>query len=370
MSYEQAILPIGQRSFSEDDLVSVLCIGDPHFKKNNARLTDAMHEAILAKVKEVEYDMVVILGDTLHDHEATTSGAFCRALDFIEDILDHAPVTLLIGNHDMVNNQVWMGEHSGPAGKFRKTKSAHFFSGLHRWNHTDGGRLTIVDRPTPIEVNEVVWISAVPYVENGRLVEALDNSGEWQQSALVVAHQEIKGCKHGAFISEDGDEWKPEWPLLISGHIHEKQSVGDNVYYPGTPVQHAFGDGANKGLLALHLQTDGSWEREEIPLGIRGKLTIKTSAADLDKVTFKRDADYRVVITGDAVELKGVMSSPLVKEWIEDGVKVVTKVDKVTSESAPRVVNSVERVSYRDAVRQRVVERPDLLTILDSVLRE
>jgi len=354
------------RFFKEQDLVSILCIGDPHFKKNNGRLTDSMHAAILAHVKMVKYAMIIILGDTLHDHETTTSGAHCRALSFIGDLVDEAPVTLLIGNHDMANNREWMGScYQG------RSKRVHFFSGLHRWQEVEENRLHIADRPISVEVNEKVWITAVPYVENGRLVEALDNSGEWRETALVVAHQEIKGCKHGAFISEDGDAWLPEWPQLVSGHIHEKQSVGSNVYYPGTPVQHAFGDGANKGITALHLQTDGSWQIEDIPLGIRGKLTIKTSVEDLAKVSFKRDADYRVVITGDEVSLRGILSSPLVKEWTENGVKVTTKVDKISAESLVRDSSLVpERLSYRDAVRQRVVERPDLLTILDEVLQE
>jgi DNA repair exonuclease SbcCD nuclease subunit len=46
----------------------------------------------------------------------------------------------------------------------------------------------------------------------------------------------------GAIVSKDGDEWNEEFPQIISGHIHDNQTPQKNIYYTGSPLQHAFGD--------------------------------------------------------------------------------------------------------------------------------
>jgi hypothetical protein len=44
----------------------------------------------------------------------------------------------------------------------------------------------------------------------------------------------------GAILSEKGDPWSSENPPIISGHIHDEQKVGTNIWYPGSAMQHGY----------------------------------------------------------------------------------------------------------------------------------
>ncbi len=43
------------------------------------------------------------------------------------------------------------------------------------------------------------------------------------------------------------------FPLVISGHIHSEQRPQKNIFYPGSVIQHAFGESEDNGLLLLIL---------------------------------------------------------------------------------------------------------------------
>ena len=53
----------------------------------------------------------------------------------------------------------------------------------------------------------------------------------------------------GAIISVEGDKWSLKFPNVISGHIHERQIPQKNIYYPGSAMQHAFGE-SKKNIIA------------------------------------------------------------------------------------------------------------------------
>ncbi len=55
----------------------------------------------------------------------------------------------------------------------------------------------------------------------------------------------------GAIESIEGDKWDHSFPLVISGHIHSEQRPQKNIFYPGSVIQHAFGESEDNGLLLL-----------------------------------------------------------------------------------------------------------------------
>ena len=70
------------------------------------------------------------------------------------------------------------------------------------------------------------------------LLKHLDNSGfPWKQCSCVFSHVCINGARYGAITVTDADIWRPEFPILISGHIHEEQNIGNNVIYTGSSYQ-------------------------------------------------------------------------------------------------------------------------------------
>ena len=64
--------------------VSVLCIGDPHFKKTNIPDVDEFMKRIKATAEKEKPDIIVVLGDLLHYHDTYYAEPFNRAIKFLE----------------------------------------------------------------------------------------------------------------------------------------------------------------------------------------------------------------------------------------------------------------------------------------------
>lgn len=51
-------------------------------------------------------------------------------------------------------------------------------------------------------------------------------------------------------VSTTGDVYDPSWPKVVSGHIHESQTVGGNIIYVGTPWSTIF-TSSNRNTVSL-----------------------------------------------------------------------------------------------------------------------
>ena len=64
---------------------------------------------------------------------------------------------------------------------------------------------------------------------------------------IVIAHQTFEGCTTGSseamsfFDDAVSKDLVSGFPLVMAGHIHKKQTIG-NIYYPGSLMPYAFGD--------------------------------------------------------------------------------------------------------------------------------
>ena len=172
-------------------------------------ITDILHEQIISKIiPHIGTNLkVVLLGDILHNHEKIFTTSFNQALNFIRDICEHPNVSkvyLHIGNHDLINNTQFLTDN-------------HPFNACKNWN-----KLIVVDH---VIMEDLLIFT--PYVPNGRLIEALDNSGfPWKQCSCVFSHVCINGARYGAITVTDSNIWRPEFPILISGHLHENKISG------------------------------------------------------------------------------------------------------------------------------------------------
>lgn len=178
---------------------------------------------------------VVILGDLLHTHNKIEMDHLHQANRFIERIISHVGASrliLLIGNHDRVSNH-------------GIDYDVHAFRG---WKSAD---VVVVDRP--MIVDDALFL---PYLEDGSFIQTIDTHLRSVQRGLmemsmVVAHQSVRGVQLTKNTKYSGnDTWQQDWPILISGHIHHQQDIG-NIHYPGSPFQHDFSDQSEKKFVAL-----------------------------------------------------------------------------------------------------------------------
>jgi DNA repair exonuclease SbcCD nuclease subunit len=204
-------------------MINVIAIGDQHFKVSNIKEVNLFIEKITFLIKEKKPDFVVLLGDLLDTHERLHITPLNKAYELIDNIRKICKTYVLVGNHDMENNSVYLNDK-------------HWLNSLKQWDN-----VTIVDKV--IKENNFIF---VPYVFVGRFEEALNTLNEdWKNNInCIFAHQEFKGCKMGAFDSIDGDIWDINNPNVISGHIHSNQTPQKNIYYPGSSLPVAFGESA------------------------------------------------------------------------------------------------------------------------------
>ena len=284
----------------------IIAIGDTHFRVDNIHIVEILIKKIVELLNKDPPDLIVLLGDILHDHERLHTIAMNKAYEFITLLRDIAPVYILVGNHDMINHDQFLTNN-------------HWMNALKHWKN-----VTIVDKVLHLEVEEKDLIFC-PFVAPGRFIEALNtNSFEWKDADIIFAHQEFKGCKMGAIISEIGDDWDIEYPFVVSGHIHSKQTPQDNIFYTGSSMQVAYGESENNIILSLSL--DDSIELEEHILDIPRKKIIYIDIDQFESFELNNNKDYvKLTIKGNYEDFKMLKKSKKYKKLVQDGVKISYK---------------------------------------------
>lgn len=334
---------------------TIITIGDPHFQMSNMDEVKKFVTKCLAYVKKQKQEKtlytIVVLGDVLHDHERVHSTALNVAVDFLNCLSEIAPTYVLVGNHDLINNSQFLTQN-------------HWMNALK-----NNKNITVVDK-----VIEEMWedktVVMVPYVPNGRLVEALNTGSDWKNADVIFAHQEIKGVKMGSIISEDGDEWNLDWPFMITGHIHQNQTPQPNVYYPGSALQVAFGESEQNIIAEVDLNNLSREGVDEIDLGMQKKKIIYTDASDLNKVAKKIDPGgayefykLKVCVDGTKEEFKASKKTAAFKKLQKKGVKVVYKRKRAAIKADNMRMVDVQdaltgRDNFSDILARLVIQSP------------
>jgi DNA repair exonuclease SbcCD nuclease subunit len=311
--------------------LTALCIGDVHIQTSNVIQT----REFIIKLKKLltssdsnDIDIVILMGDILHSHERLHTIAFNYANELFTMISELKKTYILVGNHDLINN-------------------SQFLTSNH-WMNCFKGRenITIVDDIKNISHNGVK-ITLCPFVPDGRFIEALKSPPSdnlWESSECIFAHQLFDGAKMGAIVAEGVEKWDEKYPLVISGHIHDKQRVQPNLYYTGSSVQHAFGESSDKTLLKIKLfkrkekGVDDSADIErvndpfytEIDLDLPKKKIIYMSMEELEKFDITSidsidRTEYKLTIDGSYEEFTAFRKSNDYKTILKKGVKIVFK---------------------------------------------
>lgn len=287
---------------------TVLFIGDVHIKFDNLKDLDKLENKMM-QMKDISF--IVVAGDILDTHEKIHSQLMNRAYKFIKNLRTVAPVYVLVGNHDYINNQQFLTDN-------------HWMNGMKEWE-----RVHVIDYPLRLERSSGQVFAFVPYVPPGRFVEALgkiNKDGQsWKDCACVFAHQEVKNCKMGCIRSMDGDMWDAEWPMLVSGHIHERQNVGDNVLYPGSVLNHAFGSD-NQGISKLTFKGN-SMSEERVDIGLEKKSIIYEDVNKVENIPKEKlVVQNKLCLSGEPKDIKAFKKTKEYTSLKKKGIKVTFKV--------------------------------------------
>ena len=124
----------------------------------------------------------------------------------------------------------------------------------------------------------------------------------------------------GAVISKDGDEWDETFPNVISGHIHDHQKPQKNIYYPGAPLQHAFGDTETRVVCYI----DENRNIVDIPLDVPKKRLLSTTLSKLDVSSLSNSdkSTFKIKLLATPEEFKLFKQTTDYKMCIEKGIKI------------------------------------------------
>lgn len=279
-------------------MTKFLFIGDPHIKQDNSDEVDILINEIERVFIEELPEFIVVGGDVMHYHERLYTQSLNKSLDFFKKLTNLAYTFVLVGNHDYINNSEFLSEN-------------HWMNSLKSWRNIE-----IVDK-----VIDKDYYMLCPYVYPGRFVEALETeTKDWRNKKIIFAHQEFKGCKMGAIVSTTGDEWDEKYPIIISGHIHDNQKIGENILYPGTPLQHSFGDTDKRVLCIIEYTNDINIR--EIELNVPKKRIIKTTIENLKDLNTKCNENTKIKLDVSTEEFKLFKESKEYKDLLKKGVKI------------------------------------------------
>ena len=213
-------------------MTKILVIADLHFQDNSEiGFFNLFIEKIDKLLQQRKYDYCVQLGDIHHKFKVDSRATQTLICNLFTTIVRFCPLYVLVGNHDMDDSQQFLTEN-------------HTFIPFKKWP-----KVTIVDTPVRVRLGDITAIFC-PYVPKGRLVEALDTLS-YKDADVVFCHQEMYGCKMGAITSIDGDHWSDDYPMIISGHIHNKHMVGKNIIYPGMPYDLGWDESEKRYVLEM-----------------------------------------------------------------------------------------------------------------------
>lgn len=325
--------------------MSILVIGDPHIQPNNIEEFNIIIPKIINIIKETTPDICIIAGDVLHTHEKINSFALNKAYELIQEISEIISLYILVGNHDFSSNTEFLTTN-------------HWMNALKKWN-----KVHIIDTVKHISISNHNFILS-PYVYPGRFNEALDTiipTFNWRDADCIFAHQEIKGSKMGAFESEIGDEWSDDLPPIVSGHIHNKQEL-PNVYYPGSLMQHSFGDTSDNSIILLTFGITTPYDIKHYYLDLPKKKSVYIDITKIDEYKIKETKDHvRLCLSGDTNEFTQFKKSKKFKELTDSGIKVTFKQkkkeitsleDNNTNSKITKFTDILEKLITEDSIRK------------------
>lgn len=338
--------------------IKFYAIGDPHIAKRHLSLSE---EAITGTLKMVNknpnVDFVVIMGDILDTHNSIQLTQQRMAINWIMKLAEKVLTIVLIGNHDRPSNK-------------------DFFSDIHPFMGIDDipKKLYIVNKPKAIHVSgkNVLFM---PYVPPGHFIEGFDTclkkmheAGKWKgissikDFAMVFAHQEFKGAPYGPLTSVKGDDWPKDYPLVISGHIHSRMWLQENVFYTGSLYAITISETNDKGVIVGDYDIDTKkleYRTTRVVMSQKNIMTIDANneSGVMEMLNLDRE-NTKYIIKGTSHEIAAIKNKVY-------GKKLNIAYD--IRPSTPTTYNSTKSIDYDSILRSKPIDQ-DMKQLLEEIM--
>jgi DNA repair exonuclease SbcCD nuclease subunit len=334
-------------------IMRILLIGDQHIKVDNIKIAKILCSRLKEFLKNKSFDMIVSMGDLLHTNERLHTIALNEAINYLQILASHSPTFVLVGNHDYINCAQYLSEN-------------HWLNCVKSVPN-----LTVVDKVLFLE-KEGIKLVFSPFVPDSRFVESLNTIGDkWKTADCIFGHQLIDGGKMGATDVKNIEEWKEEYPLLMCGHIHEKQTISKNLRYVGSVLQHSFGEPCDKSITTVEITKDGiKFEEDYLELPKKETLYIQSSELDtLEPPPIDDNHQFKIVINGNEEEYKTFRQSQKFKKF--RGIPIVFKYTrKQLEEKKENIKNKPSSNNFYDELYLSLGGNEELRGIFDMFVKK
>lgn len=187
-------------------------------------------------------DTVFILGDLFHDRRSLDIEVLSHVSRFFEETVDdyHQKWIAFPGNHDMFLRHSW---------------EINSLTALRK-------HITVVEDVKIVKVDDTrFWILPFITYEKSymRVLKAIRD--QVQPGDNLLTHIGIHGATmNTCFLLQNWTTIDFEdlpFNRIYTGHFHNKQQIGENVWYPGSPIPFKFDEGdIAHGFYCLDLETD------------------------------------------------------------------------------------------------------------------
>jgi DNA repair exonuclease SbcCD nuclease subunit len=330
-------------------MISFLAIGDVHISDRHLAMTaEAMKRTLELVTKRQDVGFIVVMGDVFDRHANVKLQHMKMAFDWLKSIAAIKRTYVLVGNHDRVDNKDFLSD-------------IHPYMGMSSVEN-----LYIVSKPTIVRVHQKYMVAFVPYVAPGRFKEAID----WYIDAkhkrkellhvksvndidLIFGHQDFYGAPHGPITSTTGDKWPLNYPMVISGHIHSRMWLQDNVFYTVK-----ISEGNDKGVIF------GNYNPSSRKMDI-SVTKVVTSIKEIRRFTTKDTDSVAEMISLDRENTKYVVQGTV------DEVAVVRNMCKgkkinVVYDVRPTISKNSESLSYNQ-ILNNLLQDESLRLLLEQL---
>lgn len=224
--------------------MEVAITADIHFGVSG-RLQDTLWacRAIREYCQVAGIEVVLVLGDLFHDRKSLGIEVLHEVFKFFEETSDTYNQRWIAfpGNHDMFLRHSWNITSLSP---------------LRR-------HLTIIDELKLLTLNDKrFWV--LPFIQYEkaymRVISRLYDSIE--EGDILLTHVGVRGALFNTcFLLKD---WSiinfeaTKFAKIYTGHFHSRQSIGENLHYPGSPIPFKFDEGDIPHGFLVHNLEDSS----------------------------------------------------------------------------------------------------------------
>lgn len=263
-------------------------------------------------------------GDLFHARDHQRFPIFNAVADKLRDMSQDLFITLIVGNHDIVDREGTTSVHA--------LGNIEFVNVITKTTITSDGLLLI------------------PYTTNYEHLRV----GSVDDKYCVIGHLDLQGASIGSatHITDKGlpANFFAGYKKVLLGHYHKCQQVSENTFYVGalTPVD--FGDKNQEGrFCTLDTETgEVQWLTIKCPQFIEWDATFSTHITDADKFL-----DNYVRVFGE--------SSPEILQMLE-GAAAYEFVPKPKEEVSVERIQNIESMNWPELIKRYVsIRKPSNL---------